>query len=84
MAWPNLVLYVRQEGTSTADQMWACEETADGNVVIAGFTLGAWDTSATSDGWIDVVVAKLDVDTGESIWTYQVGLHSIPTESDSM
>lgn len=44
--------------------MWACAETADGNVVIAGFTI--------SEGWNEVIAAKLDVDTGENIWTYQV------------
>ena len=52
------------------DYMQATVETADGNVVIAGYTQGSW--SAINDGWNDVVVVKLDVDDGEVIWTYQV------------
>lgn len=37
---------------------------------MAGITQGSWDE--VNDGWNDVAVAKLNVDNGEVIWTYQV------------
>ena len=63
---------MRQEGTEENDYFLGVTETVDGNVVVVGYTLGNW--SVTNDGWNDVVAVKLNVDDGEVIWRYQVGL----------
>jgi len=63
---------LRQEGTEENDYFLGVTETVDGNVVVVGYTLGNW--SVTNDGWNDVVAVKLNVDDGEVIWRYQVGL----------
>ena len=64
-------LDLHQGGTIFDDFLYAAIEVLDGNVVVAGNTLGSW--SGTNDGWNDVAVAKLNVDDGEVIWSYQVG-----------
>lgn len=51
-------------------------ETADGNVVVAGYTAGNWNN--TNDGNYDIAAAKLNVDDGEVIWKYQVRQSSYP------
>jgi len=61
---------LHQEGTTSDDLLYAAIEALDGNVVVAGNTLGSW--SETNDAWHDVAVAKLNVDDGEVIWRYQV------------
>lgn len=60
-----------QFGTPHYDFLQACVETADGNVVVAGYSQGSLDGSE-SDGYHDIVAAKLDVNTGKEIWFYQV------------
>lgn len=65
-------LDLRQEGTEDDDFFFGVTETLDGNVVATGYTLGNW--SVTNDGWNDVAAVKLNVDNGEVIWNYQVGL----------
>lgn len=60
-----------QDGTNEDDYLRAAVETADKNVVVAGFTSGSWSV-ANNGGSNDVVAAKLNVDNGEVIWRYQV------------
>ncbi|CAM9508827.1 unnamed protein product [Ascophyllum nodosum] len=66
------VVWRWQNGTSSPDELWGCVEAADGNVVVAGFTQGTWN-SVVNDSWNDVVAVKLDVETGDIIWAYQEG-----------
>lgn len=71
--YSNVIRYLglRQEGTDEDDFMFAAVQTVDGNVVVAGYTLGSWDE--TSDGWRAIAAAKLNANDGEVIWKYQVG-----------
>lgn len=66
----NQCLDLWQEGTDEDEAFNAAITTADGNVVVAGYTAGSWDI--TNDGWFDVAAAKLNVDDGDVIWRYQV------------
>lgn len=61
-----------QAGTGSFDYLRACAETTDGNVVVAGFSKGSVN-GTVNDGEHDIVAVKLDINTGEEIWTYQVG-----------
>ena len=67
---PDICIF-HQEGTDADDVLTDTIEAVDGNVVVAGYTSGSW--SNIDDGWNDVAVAKLNVDDGEVIWSYQVG-----------
>jgi len=49
----------------------AVTKTVDGNVVAAGYTAGS--LFIANDDYFDIAAAKLNVDNGEDIWTYQVG-----------
>lgn len=60
-----------QTGTVEDDRLRACVATTDGNVVVAGYSQGSVDGTA-STGNYDIVAVKLNVSSGEEIWTYQV------------
>ena len=66
-----LRLPFQQGGTYDDDYTDAITKTVDGNVVAAGYTAGS--LFITNDGSFDIAAAKLSVDNGEEIWTYQVG-----------
>ena len=64
------LLWARQFGTSAVDAVF--EIKAHGNrVQVAGFTKGALVGDADPDG--DVFIAELSADTGEPVWTRQLG-----------
>lgn len=60
-----------QRGTDEDDYLRACVQTTDGNVVVAGYSEGSVN-GTENDGNFDIVAAKLEVNSGEEIWTYQV------------
>lgn len=60
-----------QGGTADFDYLNVCVETTDGNVVVAGDSTGSVN-GTENDGNHDIVALKLDVNTSEVIWTYQV------------
>lgn len=59
-----------QEGTDKEERLYASATTADGNVVLAGHTLGNWN--GTQAGYHDAAVAKINAQNGEVIWRYMV------------
>jgi hypothetical protein len=64
------LVWARQFGTAAVDGV--SEIKADGDRIhVAGFTKGALSGAADPDG--DVFVAELSADTGEPVWTRQVG-----------
>ena len=66
----SCVRRVEQEGTTEEDFVRSCSITADGNVVLTGYTFGAWAEGSTAD--TSMVAVKLDVSDGTVIWRYQV------------
>lgn len=60
-----------QNGTPSSDYLHACVETTDGNVVVAGFFYG-YLNGTRGDGASGIVAVKLDVNSGNVMWTYQV------------
>lgn len=56
--------------------MSASTVTVDGNVVLAGYTIGNW--SGISSGWDNAAVMKLDAEDGEVLWRYQVRAQRMP------
>lgn len=60
-----------QAGTSSRDLLHVCVETTDGNVVLAGHSEGSVN-GTVNERYYDIVAMKLDVTTGQTIWTYQV------------
>lgn len=61
-----------QAGTNYSETLNACVQTVDGNVVVAGYSRG-YPTGEEIDEYSDIVAVKLDVNTGEKLWTSQVG-----------
>lgn len=59
-----------QEGTDNEDYVQASAATADGNVVLAGSTLGSWN--GTQVGNSDAAVTKLNAEDGTVMWRYMV------------
>lgn len=60
-----------QRGTDDKDIAYAAAAAPDGGFVLAGSTLGAWETPGFGDEDDDFVVAKIDLD-GEYLWAWQV------------
>lgn len=54
-----------QEGTILDDKMFGSATTADGNVVLAGYTIGDWDGVAS--GRYNTAAVKLNAEDGEEI-----------------
>ena len=58
-----------QNGTANFDKVCAAVVTADGNIVLSGYTDGDFD--GTQIGSYDAAAVKLDTD-GQELWRYQV------------
>lgn len=62
------------------DVITASAATADGNVVLAGYTLGDWH-GIENGHWAGAAV-KLDVDGGGLLWRYMVRHTLLTAESN--
>lgn len=52
--------------------MRACVRTTDGNVVVAGYSAGTLNGTDDDDTFVDAVAVKIDSNSGDMIWIYQV------------
>lgn len=59
-----------QEGTPYDDKLMSCSATADGNVVVSGYSPGIWDD--TTKYYNNIAAAKIDGNTGTTLWKFQV------------
>ncbi|CAN0028156.1 unnamed protein product [Pylaiella littoralis] len=66
------VEWIWQDGSDEEDYIQACTLTADGNVVLAGFTNGEW--LGSQPGTSAIAAVKLDVTDGSVVWDYQAGV----------
>ncbi|CAN0410202.1 unnamed protein product, partial [Pylaiella littoralis] len=62
----------QQDGTDEEDYMQTCTLTADGNVVLAGYTNGEW--LGSKPGTSAIAAVKLDITDGSVVWEYQAGV----------
>lgn len=68
-AYASTALLRSQEGTLEDDRFDSAVMTADGNIVLSGFTNGAFDIAKPP--WYSAAAVKLDTDGGV-LWRYQV------------
>ncbi|CAN0417589.1 unnamed protein product, partial [Pylaiella littoralis] len=66
------VEWIWQDGSDEDDYMQACTLTADGNVVLAGYTNGEW--LGSKPGASAIAAVKLDITDGSVVWDYQAGV----------